>query len=92
MLVAHYDTVNGRALMKDVAKAGVGDTVEVPRADGGTATFVVREIQQVDKKDFPTNKVYGATGRPELRLLTCGGPLVGGHRSDSIILCAALVS
>lgn len=92
VIVAHYDTANGPALMKDVAKVGVGDTVEVPRADGGTAVFAVREIQQVDKKDFPTNKVYGATDRPELRLLTCGGPLVDGHRSDNIILYADLVS
>ncbi|MET8685775.1 class F sortase [Streptomyces sp. NPDC004732] len=92
VIVAHYDTANGPALMKNVAKVKVGDTVEVPRADGSTATFKVREIQQVDKKDFPTNKVYGATDRPELRLLTCGGPIVGGHRSDNIILYADLVT
>ncbi|MEV0254278.1 hypothetical protein AB0H82_08370 [Streptomyces sp. NPDC050732] len=64
----------------------------MPRADGGTAVLVVRKIQQVDKKDFPTNKVYGAADRPGPRLLTCGGPLVGGHRSDNIILYADLVS
>ncbi|MFF1377170.1 class F sortase [Streptomyces sp. NPDC058308] len=92
VVVAHYDTANGPALMKNVAKVEVGDTVQVPRADGSTATFKVREIQQVDKKDFPTHKVYGATGRPELRLLTCGGPIVDGHRSDNIILYADLVS
>ncbi|MET9545982.1 class F sortase [Streptomyces sp. NPDC006627] len=92
VIVAHYDTVNGPALMRDVARIGVGDAVEVPRADGGTARFEVREIQQVDKDDFPTHKVYGATGRPELRLVTCGGPIVGGHRSDNIILYADLVS
>ncbi|QEU97324.1 class F sortase [Streptomyces kanamyceticus] len=92
VIVAHYDTAKGPALMKNVAKVKVGDTVEVPRADGSTATFKVREIQQVDKKDFPTNKVYGATDRPELRLLTCGGPIVDGHRSDNIILYADLVA
>ncbi|MEV5977195.1 class F sortase [Streptomyces sp. NPDC052114] len=92
VLVAHYDTANGPALMRNVAKIKVGGTIEVPRADGSTATFKVREIQQVDKKDFPTNKVYGATDRPELRLLTCGGPIVDGHRSDNIILFADLVS
>ncbi|MEU5577154.1 class F sortase [Streptomyces huasconensis] len=92
VLVAHYDTVNGPALMRNVAKIGIGDAIDVPRADGGTARFRVREIQQVNKKDFPTHKVYGATARPELRLLTCGGPIVGGHRSDNIILYADLVS
>ncbi|MEU4795917.1 class F sortase [Streptomyces sp. NPDC023327] len=91
VLVAHYDTVRGPALMRNVGRVRVGDAIQVPRADGRTARFRVREIQQVDKRDFPTHKVYGATGRPELRLLTCGGPLVGGHRSDNIILYADLV-
>ncbi|MGY0018652.1 class F sortase [Streptomyces sp. cg35] len=91
VLVAHYDTANGPALMRNIAKVRAGDRVEVPRADGRTATFEVRQIQQVNKKDFPTNKVYAATGRPTLRLITCGGPLVDGHRSDNIILYADLV-
>ncbi|WP_315892843.1 sortase domain-bontaining protein [Streptomyces sp. P9(2023)] len=65
--------------------------MEVGRADGSTATFEVRAIQQVDKKDFPTNKVYGKTDRPELRLITCGGSVEDGHRTDNIILFADLV-
>ncbi|WP_172383807.1 class F sortase [Streptomyces sp. MNP-20] len=91
VLVAHYDTVNGPALMRNVARVKVGDAIMVPRADGSTARFRVHEIQQVDKKDFPTHKVYGATDRPELRLLTCGGPIRNGHRADNIILYADLV-
>lgn len=90
VLVAHYDTAEGPALMKNVAEVRMGDEIEVPRADGSTATFKVREIQQVDKKNFPTHKVYGATDRPELRLLTCGGPIKDGHRTDNIILYADL--
>jgi hypothetical protein len=48
-------------LMRNVGRIRTGDTIEVPRADGSTAAFAVRVIQQVNKKDFPTNKVYGAT-------------------------------
>ncbi|KAA6215401.1 class F sortase [Streptomyces albofaciens JCM 4342] len=91
VLVAHYDTARGPALMKNVGKMKIGDVIEVGRADGTTATFAVREIQQVDKKHFPTDRVYGNTGRPELRLLTCGGPIVNGHRSDNIVFYADLV-
>ncbi|MFG2502321.1 class F sortase [Streptomyces sp. NPDC048441] len=90
VLVAHYDTAKGPALMKDVGKVRMGDKIEVPRADGSTATFKVRAIEQVDKQNFPTHKVYGATDRPELRLLTCGGPVKDGHRTDNIILYADL--
>ncbi|MYW62589.1 class F sortase [Streptomyces sp. SID8379] len=92
VIVAHYDTKNGPALMKNVARIKIGDKIAVPRADGRTATFRVREIQQVAKENFPTRKVYGATGGPQLRLITCGGPIVDGHRADNIILYADLTS
>ncbi|GAA3492100.1 class F sortase [Streptomyces cremeus] len=91
ILVAHYDTAKGPALLRDVAKMKINDVIEVGRADGSTAKFRIREIQQVDKKDFPTNKVYGTTAGPELRLITCGGPIRDGHRSDNIIFFADLV-
>ncbi|MFD7319991.1 class F sortase [Streptomyces sp. NPDC059875] len=91
VLVAHYDTARGPALLRDVAEVRTGDLIEVARADGSTAAFEIREIRQVDKKDFPTNKVYGKTDRPELRLITCGGPIKDGHRTDNIILFADLV-
>ncbi|MFB6619818.1 sortase domain-bontaining protein [Streptomyces sp. NPDC056367] len=92
VLVAHFDTRHGPALMKDVAKIGLGDLVEVPREDGRTARFKIREIEEVNKKDFPTDKVYGATDRPELRLLTCGGEIEDGHRTDNVIFYADLVA
>ncbi|MYT73448.1 sortase (surface protein transpeptidase) [Streptomyces sp. PsTaAH-137] len=92
VIVAHYDTANGPALLRDVALVRVGDEIAVPRADGRTATFTVQEIQQVAKDRFPTRKVYGPTSTPQLRLITCGGPIVDGHRADNIILYAALTS
>ncbi|MEU8435286.1 sortase [Streptomyces sp. NPDC029216] len=92
VLVAHFDTKHGPALMKDLAKIGLGDLVEVPREDGRTARFKIREIEDVDKKDFPTDKVYADTQRPELRLLTCGGDIVNGHRSHNVIFYADLIA
>ncbi|MFD7559635.1 MULTISPECIES: sortase domain-bontaining protein [unclassified Streptomyces] len=92
VLVAHFDTRHGPALMKDVAKIGLGDLVEVPREDGRTARFKIREIEDVNKKDFPTDKVYGATDHPELRLLTCGGGIEDGHRTNNVIFYADLVA
>ncbi|MER7107953.1 class F sortase [Streptomyces sp. NPDC000229] len=91
VLIGHFDTAEGPAVLKDVAKVRTGDEIEVRRADGTTAVFRVRELEQVDKKAFPTRKVYGDTTRPELRLITCGGELVDGHRPDNIILYADLV-
>ncbi|WP_306329776.1 class F sortase [Streptomyces venezuelae] len=92
VLIGHFDTARGPAVLKDVSKVRVGDGITVTRADGSTAVFRVRELEQVDKDAFPTAKVYGDTVRPELRLVTCGGELVDGHRPDNIILYADLVA
>ncbi|OKK06134.1 peptidase C60 [Streptomyces sp. CB03234] len=92
VLIGHFDTADGPAVLKDVAKVRTGDEISVRRADGTTAVFRVRELEQVDKNAFPTRKVYGDTARPELRLITCGGELVDGHRPDNIILYADLVA
>lgn len=91
VLIGHFDTVRGPAVLKDVAEVRTEDEITVDRADGTTAVFRVRELEQVDKKRFPTAKVYGDTARPELRVITCGGAITDGHRPDNIILYADLV-
>ncbi|GAA2681383.1 MULTISPECIES: class F sortase [Streptomyces] len=91
VLVGHFDTVNGPAVMKDVGKIEPGDTITVTREDGTRAVFAVTALEQVDKDAFPTDKVYGRTDRPELRLITCGGEITDGHRPDNIIVYAGLV-
>jgi hypothetical protein len=92
VLIGHFDTARGPAVLKNVARIEVGDRITVSRADGSTAVFAVRELQQVGKEAFPTQKVYGNTAGPELRLITCGGDLRGGHRPDNIIVYGSLVT
>lgn len=91
VLIGHFDTARGPAVLKDVARVRTGEQITVSRADGTTAVFRIRELEQVDKKEFPTAKVYGNTDRPELRVITCGGDITDGHRPDNIILYADLV-
>lgn len=91
VLIGHFDTARGPAVLKDVSRVRTGDEITVFRADGAAAVFRVRELEQVDKKRFPTDKVYGDTARPELRVITCGGEITDGHRPDNIILYADLV-
>ncbi|MEV0782961.1 class F sortase [Streptomyces sp. NPDC050423] len=92
VLIGHFDTAEGPAVLKNVSKIRVGDRITVTRADGSDAVFAVRRLQQVGKGAFPTDDVYGDTAGPELRLITCGGELRGGHRPDNIIAFADLVS
>ncbi|WUW22054.1 class F sortase [Streptomyces sp. NBC_01463] len=91
VLIGHFDTAEGPAVLRNVSKIRPGDRITVTRADGSDAVFAVRRLQQVDKGAFPTDEVYGDTAAPELRLITCGGELRGGHRPDNIIVFADLV-
>lgn len=68
-----------------------GDEVLIGQTDGGTTRFVIREVDQVAKSEFPVDAVYGDTAGPELRLITCGGSFDKAAHSyrDNVIVYAA---
>ncbi len=71
-----------------------GDRVDVTRADGSTARFVIDRVARYSKAQFPTAAVYGnTTDRAELRLITCGGAFdqTTGHYVDNIVAFGHLV-
>ncbi|MFD7409496.1 class F sortase [Streptomyces sp. NPDC059866] len=70
----HVDTpTGGPGVFHDLGALTKGATIEISRADRRTAVFAVRAVELYDRKKFPSKKVYGSSGRPELRLITCGG-------------------
>jgi sortase (surface protein transpeptidase) len=75
---------NGQAgIFAQLDELNSGDEIHVD-----DRTFVVYEVQQAPKDDFPTDRVYGKTDRPELRLITCGGTFdeaSGNYRSNVIV-------
>ncbi|MGW0123005.1 class F sortase, partial [Streptomyces sp. NPDC003327] len=73
VVVGHRDTRTGPAVFLNLNSLSAGNTVRVARADGRVAVFTVDRVRTYAKEDFPDKEVYGATGRAELRLLTCGG-------------------
>lgn len=87
LLVGHRDTATGPAIFLNLNVLRRGDTVKVTRADRRTAVFTVDEVKTYTKDKFPDDKVYGATGRPEIRLLTCGGRFdkKGGYSSNVVV-------
>ncbi|MDX3493147.1 class F sortase [Streptomyces turgidiscabies] len=65
----------------------------VARLENGTeAEFSVTSVRTVAKANFPTDDVYGNVSRPELRLITCGGPKDKDGYLDNVIVFAALTS
>ncbi|MFF8846174.1 class F sortase [Streptomyces sp. NPDC015127] len=71
--VGHRDTRTGPAVFVNLNALRPGDKVNVVRKDRRTAVFTVDKVRTYKKEAFPDAEVYGETGRPELRLLTCGG-------------------
>ncbi len=73
VLAAHVDWNNEKGVFYELRELGDGDTVTVDRADGSRILFEIHSVERYAKDEFPTDKVYGNTQHPELRLITCGG-------------------
>jgi sortase (surface protein transpeptidase) len=73
IVLGHVDTKKGPAVFYGLGTLHKGYTVNVVRADRSTAVFTIDAIEVYAKNNFPSDRVYGPTTRPELRLITCGG-------------------
>ncbi|MEV6207808.1 class F sortase [Kitasatospora sp. NPDC051914] len=87
LLVGHVDTDRGRAVFWALGSLHRGNTLDVQRADGTTARFEVDAVEVHPKDGFPDDRVYGATARPELRVITCGGGYTRatGYRGNVVV-------
>ena len=93
VLAGHVDSWRGPAVFFRLAQLHDGDDVLVTRADGTTLRFTVTRVMRYPKSAFPTAEVYGPTGNPQLRLITCGGSFDRSRRSyvDDVVVFARLV-
>ncbi|MFJ4406781.1 class F sortase [Streptomyces sp. NPDC088910] len=73
VVVGHLDTHSGPAVFYRIGQLHKQNTLTVRRQDGRTAVFTVDAVEQYEKSDFPSEKVYRQATRPELRLITCAG-------------------
>jgi sortase (surface protein transpeptidase) len=74
VVAGHVDNADGPAVFYSLGAIRKGATIEVQRRDGSVALFSVDAVEVYQADAFPDEKVYGAAGRPELRVITCGGP------------------
>jgi hypothetical protein len=84
VIAAHVDGVFAR-----LRELGPGDEVDVRRADGTTAVFTAYRVDQYPRSAFPTERVYGDTEGPELRLITAGG---SERHTDNVVAYARLTA
>jgi LPXTG-site transpeptidase (sortase) family protein len=83
---------HGDGVFRHLARLHRGDRIVARLENGTAAVFAVNAVRTVAKADFPTDAVYGDVGRPELRLITCGGPRTSDGYLDNVIVFAALSS
>ena len=90
VLLGHVDSASGPGVFLRLPELAPGADVRVDRADGGSIDFRVTAVQRVPKANFPTERVYGPTLEPSLRLVTCAGSFDRARRSyrDNVIVYA----
>lgn len=92
VIVGHVDSESGPAVFYNLRKIKSGQLVEVNRQDGSRIEFAVYKVVNYSQSHFPTQTVYGNTKRPELRLITCGGPfnyLTGHYTQNTVVFAVA---
>ncbi|WP_328940614.1 class F sortase [Streptomyces sp. NBC_00250] len=87
VVAGHLDTPLGPAVFHRLNTLSRGARIEIDRDDGRTALFTVDAVEAHPKDRFPDEKVYGDSGRPELRLITCGGDWSSdtGYRANTVV-------
>lgn len=80
----------GDGVFRQLSRLRPGSRVLVRLQDGAQAAFTVDSVRTVAKNQFPTQDVYGNVNRPELRLITCGGPRTGDGYLDNVVVFASL--
>lgn len=92
IVLGHVDSYEGPAVFYNLRELEKGDEIYIEREDGTTLVFEVVEKERYDQDVFPTQRVYGDTAAPELRLITCIGTYDHGTQrySHNLVVYATL--
>ncbi|NUR67971.1 MAG: class F sortase, partial [Streptomyces sp.] len=93
IIAGHVDTMTSAAVFADLGELKKGDSFEVRRDDGRTASFVVDDVETFEKDNFPSRRVYADTAQAQVRLITCAGDYDRTVRdyTDNLVVFAHLV-
>ncbi|MDX6361684.1 class F sortase [Streptomyces sp. NPDC058274] len=93
VILAHVTVgAYGDGVFRHLGQLRRNDRIMARLENGTTAEFAVTSVRTVPKAEFPADAVYGDVNRPELRLITCGGPRTGDGYPDNVIVFASLTA
>ncbi|MEU8707411.1 class F sortase [Streptomyces sp. NPDC048565] len=94
VVAGHVDTKTGPAVFLLLSTLKAGNSVDITRQDGATATFKIDSVETFSKADFPNDRVYSDNGTAQLRLITCGGVYDKKKKDykDNVVVFAHLAS
>jgi Sortase domain len=93
-ILGHVDAASvGPAVFYDLGELRPGARIFVRLRSGRTAIFETYSVALYSKASFPTDRVFGYTSWPTLRLITCGGVFdpKSGHYLGNIVAFASYV-
>lgn len=91
LLAGHRDWDGAAGAFKRLDTLGPGDTITVKDAGGVERTFVVYNVQVVDKDEYAEKTVplvFGLSTGRELAAVTCGGRLSGHNYESNVVVLA----
>lgn len=90
VVVAHVDSKSGPDVFAKLKQLKRGAKISITDKAGKTYEFVARRQQQTDKTALPVKAIWGPTGGPALRLITCGGDFdkASGHYVENVVAYA----
>lgn len=92
LLVGHT-SFSGRGAFAHLGDLPLGGRVQVALSDGSSVTYLVEDIFEVAKEEFPTDLIYAPTSVPLLVLVTCSGPrspVTGLHELNLVVIATLL--
>lgn len=69
----HVSSTDAAAVFYHVEDLHRGQSIYVSGEDGSVLTFRVTDVKSYPMNDTPLDEIFGASERPQLVLITCGG-------------------
>ncbi|MEE1752352.1 class F sortase [Streptomyces sp. SP18CS02] len=90
LFVGHVDTETKPAVLYGLSAVRPGERIKVTGDDGSVAEFTIDDVQVLGRHEFDPGQAYGQRhpGRPELRLITCGGTFdrtLGAYTANVVV-------